>query len=151
MKSKTKYFDIETLSVALYDKIVSNGDASLLLINPDNYKDSLVPEIEKAWNNIQDEIIKITGKNEAYISYLRHKIDYIKHKNNAINGDKWSNTLASIAEIEVKSALDEMPQGESIMKTLLRLSKIQGYHLKATEITVKEYFTLIKMHSNDSN
>lgn len=148
---KTEFYNIDSLTLDRYENIVSSGDLSPLLVNEKKIDEKLFKELEKQWDSIQDDIIKITGKNEAYISYLNHKLEYIKHKCKALDGDKWSNTLANIEEIEAKNALSELPKSESIMKTLLRLSKIQGYHLKATETTVKEYFTLIKMHSNDSN
>lgn len=143
MRSEAESFSVDTVTIDTYNKIIESGDLSHLS------KKLNETELEKTWINLQQQIIEIVGENETYKSYLRHKIEYIKHRKKfLIDGDKWSKTLAEIENIEAENDLNEMPKGESILETVLRLSKIQGYHIRAKETSVREYFTLIKMNSN---
>lgn len=113
---------------------------------------------EIAWERIYDNYIKEMGLDKMYKRLLmvmkakaEIECDYV------ITNDRFKLTLLSIEETKLRDLIASSDVGNnmSIEKSLVYISKWVGSWLNPKEISVKEYFVLLKemenMNSNINN
>ena len=100
---------------------------------------------EEKWNDIFDQYIQRYGLSEMYLRLLKVlkekallELDYVK------NGEKFKITLINIQENKLQSMISNNGNGLSINEALIHISKWVGYRLNPMEITVVEYFNILK-------
>lgn len=99
----------------------------------------------KAWELIYDSYINTFGINKYYQEYLKICIKIAKNQTKYIEtNNKLLLTNISIFEFELQELKKNMKSDVSTFSILNALSKMQGYHINTKEITVTEYFSLIK-------
>ncbi len=134
-----KIHTIDTLNIVLFREIQETGDLQKL-------GDGSKKELNEAWEGINDGITAIIGANQDYIRLLQAKRREIAYLEEARAGDRFKLTLAEIEAREAEAILKELAKpGANLIEDLMQLSKMQGYHLKKEELSVREYYTLVKI------
>lgn len=105
----------------------------------------------KVWDEIYDSYIRDMGLDKLYkriLDTMRKKAqlecDFI------LTNDKFKLTLIAIenTKLEEMIAMSERGDGQTIEKSLVYMSKWVGSWLNAKEITVKEYFVMLREMEN---
>lgn len=98
-----------------------------------------------AWDSLYDQYIKRFGLGKMYkrlLSVMKDKAliecDFV------LTRDRFKLTELEIKEAELKQMIDTNNTGMSIDQALIYLSKWIGYRLNPREITVTEYFNILK-------
>ena len=134
-----KIHTIDTLNIVLFREIQETGDLQKL-------GGGSKKELNKAWEAINDGITAIIGANQDYIRLLQAKRREIAYLEEARAGDGFKFTLAEIEAREAEAILKELAKpAANLIEDLMQLSKMQGYHLKKEELSVREYCTLVKI------
>ena len=134
-----KIHTIDTLNIVLFREIQDTGDLQKL-------GDGSKKELDEAWGAINDGITAIIGANQDYIRLLQAKRREIAYLEEARAGDRFKLTLAEIEAREAEAILKEIARpAANLVEDLMQLSKMQGYHLKKEELSVREYYTLVKI------
>ena len=97
------------------------------------------------WIKIYDQYLVEFGLNKMHkkvLNALKEKAlfecDYV------ITGDKFKLTLIEMSESKLKQMIEVNKVGVTTEQTMIYVSKWIGYRINPREITVKEYFYLIK-------
>lgn len=99
------------------------------------------------WEQLYDNYIKQNGLSETYIKLLKTlqkkaslELEYI------INGDRFNLTKIEIEAAKLEQMMNNNGTGMSIEETLIHLSKWLQTWINSKNITVKEYFDLLKTY-----
>lgn len=97
------------------------------------------------WIKIYDEYLREFGLSKLHKKLLEaikekalHECDYV------ITGDKFKLTLIEMSESKLKQMIEINKVGITTEQTMIHVSKWVGYRINPREITVKEYFYLLK-------
>ena len=100
------------------------------------------------------DFIKVIGLADDFKEYLdllsekmELQFEYLESKKNGIR-DRFLLNRIKILDFEIKKYHDSAGKGMTMQQVLMHLSKSQGYHIKETDITVVDYFTLLKDFNN---
>lgn len=108
----------------------------------------------KAWELLYNDFIRVIGLTpefEQYLQLIKDKIEAIKQYLNSVkNGmrDRFLLNRINILDGQIQQFNQTGGKGLTIAEILPKLSKMQGYHIKETEITVLDYFNLLKEYQN---
>lgn len=125
-----KYDSIDNMPIAVFSKIMRTGDFS---------------EIgEQVWIKIFDEYIDAFGLGE-YESYLRLQQEAVK--NYFLAYCKGQMHLVTIAELKERQAEEMISETDSLSleKAAAAVSKFMGFRVNVAEVSVKEFYTYIKL------
>ena len=99
------------------------------------------------WGIIYDDYIKKFGLSELYkkmLELMRKKaifeLEFVE------TGQRFKLTEIELTEAKLKSALSNNGEGLTINESLIYLSKWLGYHLNPKNITVIEYFNILRQY-----
>jgi hypothetical protein len=101
--------------------------------------------LEGIWEAIYDEFIKEFGISEQYRMYLEKMGMYVQHLDAAINGGDKSQL--TFAEIKRRQAEDMLKGNESKVSPYAVISKFMGFPCRPKEVTVKEFYSYLKLAS----
>lgn len=97
------------------------------------------------WIKIYDQYLVEFGLSKMHKKLLLalkekaiHECDYI------ITGDKFKLTLIEMSESKLRQMIEINKVGVTTEQTMIHVSKWVGYRINPREITVKEYFYLLK-------
>lgn len=144
--SKQRYYTANDLTISLYDKVAETSEFALLRMN----KLYGSPDRDyQAWCDINDSITELVGKNDGYIAYLNHKTAEIcAYRDALVNGNKFALNVARIESKMAKDSIKHVSGDINRMEAIAHLSKMQGYRINPAEVTVNEYYTLVKIFIN---
>lgn len=137
--SKTGYYDsIHNCTLYAFDRALSTGDMEVIHISG-----KFDPEKAKTcWAKIFNEYISEFGLPEAYSRYLKLMIKACKLYSDAYNKSK--RHLIVNAKIKHAQANKEIQGvGESINKTVARVSKFMGMQIDVKSVTVLEFYSYL--------
>lgn len=104
----------------------------------------------KAWEILYNDFIKqigLTKEFSEYLSLIKAKIEaqlaFLESEKNGFRDRFLLNEIEYLTS-EIEKFHQDGGKGLTIIETLVQLSKEQGYHLKETEVTVLEYFTILR-------
>ena len=122
----------------------TEGDKRYTRINLEVGSDQLDGHM---WENLYDNYIKQNGLSETYIKLLKTlqkkatlELDFV------INGDRFNLTKIEIEAAKLEQMMNNNGTGMSIEETLIHLSKWLQSWINSKNITVKEYFDLLKTY-----
>lgn len=134
---------ISTLPLLTWVEIQETGNVSLLSKGK--------VEIEKllaAWERINDEYLEAFGISEQMEANLNEKrLAAISKANYLITGKRHYLTFSEI-HLENANKVNLTNSKIDIEQNLARLTKFYGVRLRASELTVKEYYTYVKEAQN---
>jgi hypothetical protein len=114
-------------------------------IRKENIKDEGIDEIK--WMEIYDQYIDKYGLSDVYIRLLKVmqkkaliELEFVK------TNERFKLTEIEVQETKLKSMLANNGNGMSIDESLVHLSKWCGYRLNQMEISVVEYFNILKQY-----
>lgn len=97
------------------------------------------------WIKIYDQYLTEFGLSKMHKKFFDalkekalHECDYV------ITGNKFQLTLIEMSESKLKQMIEINKVGVTTEQTMIHVSKWVGYRINPREITVKEYFYLIK-------
>lgn len=113
---------------------------------------------KKAWEELQDDFLRQIGLSKDYAEYLdllRERailqLEYLKSERKrdgiTIRNRALLNKI-KILDVQINEHRTGTGKGLTMHQVLMRLSKMQGYHIKETEISVLEYHNLLKEYSD---
>jgi hypothetical protein len=145
------YLEVDVCPVRAWRKAHEN-DFTYLRKNKDVGTEE---EDKAAWYSLYDDYLRVFGHGvifQRYLDLIRDKImaqsNYILSLENGYRDEFLLNEINDVQN-ELDELISQMSTGNGdIPTTLLHLSKTQGYHLNEKEITVLEYFNLIKLEQN---
>lgn len=108
----------------------------------------------EAWSELYKDFIRVIGLNpefKEYLDLLHEKMElqfeYLESKSNGIRNRFLLNRI-KLLDAEIKKYHDSAGKGLTMQQVLMRLSQSQGYHINEKDITVLDYFTLLKDFNN---
>jgi len=145
-KELNYYDSIDKLPIKIWFDVHSSGDYSLLLIDPKDLEDEELINLEDVWQNIYNQYIKMFGLSEDYIDYLDSKKELALMKCEMIldKSKKYLKTMIKIEEEKLKGEKKKKKDSAILNKTIAKISKYYGFHLKSSELTVSEYYSYIE-------
>lgn len=156
------YNDISELPLRVFDKIQQSGNISYLIegYKGEELSETQTIELLAAWDGIERQLFDEFGIDDDAIVRMRLTIDYIKHMQKYyIHGDAMSKTFADVAERRLREnggEGDATPN--SLIKTVVRLSKSLEMRLDYNDMTVIEFYYYLdlakevsKAHSESIN
>jgi len=104
----------------------------------------------KAWELLYNDFIKQVGLSPEFKEYLEliklkieAQLSFLESEKNGFR-DRFLLNEIEYLTAEIDKFHQSGGKGMTITETMIFLSKEQGYHLKETEITVLEYFTILR-------
>jgi len=142
------YNSIDNLNLYCYGKILETNDLRYLLVLDDYFelpeiKEKEYNELFKIWENINDEIVELTGISEDYKEQfrLRKSIALLK-VDMIVNENKSLQTLIEIKEMEL---LNLQPKNKtSIDESIISIESILKIQINDKKTSTKKYFSYIK-------
>ena len=140
---KNIYTGIDDILCYNFDKIIQTGDMFFLYKDASQKKEISESELEQVWEAIYDEFIKEFGISEQYKMYLEKMGLYVQALDAAYNGGDRSQL--TFAELRKRQAEDMLKTQENKISVYAIVSKYMGFPCKATELTVKEFYSYLKL------
>lgn len=138
------YKSIDTLVMNKWWKIHKTGDLSLLIEGSYHVNKELVDNCIETWHAIKDEHAKVFGMPQQYKDYLNKVWEVTTAKLQfALSQDSWDGFQLKLLELELEGMEGGKDDNEHKIKAVIETSK--GYRLDGDIVTVKEYFTDIKL------
>jgi hypothetical protein len=124
-----------------YLKVVDEDNITFMI-----KKKGLFGNHEKAFENIQRQLVDRFGLSESFIEIIELQKEIIALKCEvAITGDKFNNTFIRIHEDELKKKLEQKSLKSHELKILIE--KWIGFKLNLHEISVSEWFSYLHQYS----
>jgi hypothetical protein len=124
-----------------YLKVVDEDNITFLI-----RKKGLFGNHEKAFENIQRQLVDRFGLSESFIEIIELQKEIIALKCElAISGDKFNNTFIRIHEEELKQKLEQKSLKSNELKILIE--KWIGFKLNLHELSVSEWFSYLHQYS----
>lgn len=152
VKGFNKYDTLDKLPLFNWDRLHTTGDLRYLIIseNPEEIEGADPKELNNLWTLLQQEYIDEFGLSEEYLTILRTKKQSILLKiKAALTGDGSRNALAKIKDEELKERL-ERKEKVTFNDTLAQVEKFMGYQINPKQISVKKFYTYLKLMSKGS-
>lgn len=134
------YLGIDEMPLYNWDKCLS-GEIKFVRKG----KNGNVKNDNENWIKIYDEYLREFGLSKMHKKLLDalkekalHECDYV------ITEDKFKLTLIEMAESKLKQIIEINKVGVTTEQTMIHVSKWIGYRINPREISVKEYFYLLK-------
>lgn len=139
---RVKYYDsIDTMPTFNYLKVVDEDNITFMI-----RKKGLFGNHEKAFENIQRQLVDRFGLSESFIEIIELQKEIIALKCEvAISGDKFNNTFIRIHEEELKQKLEQKSLKSNELKILIE--KWIGFKLNLHELSVSEWFSYLHQYS----
>ena len=146
--SKGYYYSIDELPLYNWVKITENKEYFYTRRDLKKGNDALDV---KAYETIYEDYIGIFGLNKLYVKLLEQmKKKSLAELEYVITGDRFKLTLIELETSKLESMLNNNKNSVTIEETLIHLSKWVGTWINAKNITVKEYFNLVKEIQNEN-
>jgi hypothetical protein len=124
-----------------YLKVVDEDNITFMI-----KKKGLFGNHEKAFENIQRQLVDRFGLSESFIEIIELQKEIIALKCEvAISGDKFNNTFIRIHEEELKQKLEQKSLKSNELKILIE--KWIGFKLNLHELSVSEWFSYLHQYS----
>jgi hypothetical protein len=104
-----------------------------------------------AWMNLWDQYIRkygLTKLHERMLKVMKEKA--ILECEYVISKDRFKLNLIEIEEQRLKDMMANAGEGMKIEESLVHLSKWAGYRLNPKEISVVEYFNILKQYGKEN-
>ncbi len=139
---RVKYYNsIDTMPTFNYLKVVDEDNITFMI-----KKKGLFGNHEKAFENIQRQLVDRFGLSESFIEIIELQKEIIALKCEvAISGDKFNNTFIRIHEEELKQKLEQKSLKSNELKILIE--KWIGFKLNLHELSVSEWFSYLHQYS----
>lgn len=139
---KVKYYNsIDTMPTFNYLKVVDEDNITFII-----KKKGLFGNHEKAFENIQRQLVDRFGLSESFIEIIELQKEIIALKCEvAISGDKFNNTFIRIHEEDLKQKLEQKSLKSNELKILIE--KWIGFKLNLHELSVSEWFSYLHQYS----
>jgi hypothetical protein len=124
-----------------YLKVVDEDNITFII-----KKKGLFGNHEKAFENIQRQLVDRFGLSESFIEIIELQKEIIALKCEvAISGDKFNNTFIRIHEEDLKQKLEQKSLKSNELKILIE--KWIGFKLNLHELSVSEWFSYLHQYS----
>lgn len=112
-------------------------------------------EDNEAWNTLYNDFIKKIGLSPEFLEYLElikekldAQFDFVESYQATGKRDRFILNKIKMLQAQIEQYQQTGKSGLSMAATLVRLSKMQGYHIKESDISVIEYFELLKIYND---
>lgn len=120
------------------------GKLNYCRINP-TATDEITQKDLNAWNKIYDNYLDTFGLNDVAKKFIKLKIKLARAQNDyIIKETKFLFNVMRILTVEIEKLEKEMNKGVSTESVLVHLSKFMGFKQSTKQLTVREYFDLLK-------
>ena len=138
------YHSIDTMPIYNYLKVVE-GNLQFMVM-----KRGIFGDVEKAFENIQRQLVDRFGISENYAQMLELRREICELKCDvAITGDRFQNTFIAIKEYELET-LNKI-KGSTTDEIKVILEKWLNRRLPLKEISVSEWFGYLKQFSQEQS
>lgn len=128
------YKSIDTLPIYNYNKIVESG----------NFELYGVKSLED-WQIIEREFFDEIGYSEKYFEILRIKTDLVMTKANYYKtNNKALKTLIEVKKAKLRQTVGEQVGGDFDLM-IAQVSKFMGFRIDVKKVSVKEFYSYIKL------
>lgn len=151
-ESKIEYFtSIEEMPIWNWFKIHSTNNIKFVCkSDPGDLSVKQVKELEAAFENINGEFIDTFGISEDFrkILDLRREITWLK-VDMMETGDKSLQNFIDMRESDLREVINGT-RGDDYMEVKAHVEKFMGFKMNDKEVTVREYYTYIKVIKNEA-
>lgn len=129
-------------------RFAETGDLKFMIAkNQGKYNEA---DAQKAYKKVYSDYIDVFGISESFERVLELKKHLMQLRiDKAITGDNFINNYIRMAEIDLEQITKNTGKTNT-NETKVHLEKYLGFRLNEKEISVKEYYTYLKVMSNDN-
>lgn len=140
------YDSIDDLPIKKWFRIHENEDYTLLLVDKKDIAYDDFIKLKDVWCDIYDQYLRTFGLSEEYTDFLqtRKEIALMKCEMIMDKSKKHLKTMIKIEEEKLKGESKRTKDNAVLSKTIAKISKINGIHLKQNELSVSEYYSYIE-------
>lgn len=142
--STPEVYDSLDAPVLIWNRVHETSDVSYLLMKRKPLTKKLRLLLEKVWEELYNEYIKVFGYSSSFIQITERikKIGLLKVKM-ILTGDLSIENFIEIEENKLKD-LQSRSVKSDFMKTKQQIEKHLGFHLSLKEVSIREFYSYLK-------
>lgn len=133
---------VDNTTIATFDQVSLKHNYSALSRFP-------LPKIVllRMWNDLMTQFVNEIGLSDTRMRYYREMKHYCRYAAKALGGEKHFEINAEHHFLKAKKIMEGYGEsGSSLTQSVAQIAKAQGYHLRPDQLSIREYFDLIRLH-----